>query len=176
MKAPKIGIHRWGTRVCFQPDRLSLPVLLWQLCLWHRPHNELLYRFFSYTSPAISSSFFFFSLTFHRSDWAWSLTATPFSLQVHLLPWLAGNYYPGDSSLFQESRGHHWVFVGHRVFLKFSEPDSPCEAAPGSDSAELLVRSSCMCRCQCCSHIHPLEPSSILWLKGGQRKGACFPS
>ncbi len=119
------------------------------------------------------------SLSLYRCDWAWSLTATPFSLQVHLPPWLAGNYQPGDSRLFQELRGHQGVFLVHRVFqdlLKFSEPDSPREAAPGGDSAELLVRSLCVWCCQWCFHPHPLEPSLILWLKGGRGIGLVFLS
>lgn len=43
----------------------------------------------------------------------------PLSLQVQLPPWMAGNYQPGDSRLFQELRGHQGVVVF------FSFPGSP---------------------------------------------------
>lgn len=40
-KSSQIGIQRWRNKsVCFQPDQLSLPLLLWQPCLFHRPHYE----------------------------------------------------------------------------------------------------------------------------------------
>lgn len=103
--------------VCFQPDRLRLPLLLWQLCLFHGPHYEpFCLSFLPAPHPRSPPHIFFFSPSLYPCDWAWSLTATPFSLQVHLLPWLAGNYQPGDSSPFQELRGHQGVFFGAQSF------------------------------------------------------------
>lgn len=159
--------------VCFQHDRLRLPLLLWQLCLFHKPHYEpLCLSFFPWIV---------LSRSLYTSDWAWSLTATPISLQVRLVPWLADNYQPGDSRpiLRVERSSTFFFFWVHRVFqdlLKFSEPESPCEAAPGGDSAELLVRSLCVWWCQYCCHPHPLEPSLILWLRGKRGKGLVFRS
>lgn len=158
--------------VCFQPDRLRLPLLLWQLCLFHRPHYEAFCLSFSPVPHPRSLPHIFFSL---------SISVTGPDLWLPPL-FLCRSIYCPDwqviTSQVTAAYSRSWevikVFFWCRVFqdlLKFSEPDSPCEAVPGGDSAELLVLSLCVWYCQCCSHPHPLEPCLILWLRGGWGKG-----
>lgn len=141
-KSPQIGIHGWGTTVCVSSPTVSVS----DSCV-------------CFTGLIMSLSVFllFFSSSFYPGDWTRS------SLQVHLLPWLAGNYHPGDSNPFQELRGHQAVFWC-RVFLdllKFLELLSPHEITASGNHAELLVRPLCAWRCQICSHPHLLKLSLI---------------
>lgn len=146
-KSPQIGIHGWGTRVCVSNPTVSVSLCCSDSCV-------------CFTGLIMSLSVFliFFSSSFYPGDWTRS------SLQVHLLPWLAGNYYPGDSNPFQELRGHQAGFLVHRVFLdllKFSELLSPHEITASGNHAELLVRPLCAWCCQRCSHPRLLEQSLI---------------
>lgn len=127
-KSPKIGIQRWGTRVCVSSSSVSVSLRRSDSCVCFTGLIMSLSVSALFTVPhprSLPNTFFFFSL--RPDDWAWSLTATPFffSLQVHLLPWLAGNYQPGDSSLFQELRGHQVVFFFPRAKTFPRPPEVP---------------------------------------------------
>lgn len=105
-KSPQIGIQRWRNKsVCFPPDHRSLPLLLWQPCLFHRPHYEPLgLGFFLTPQPQslLSSPSLRLGLIFDCHLF--------FFAGLSAVTWLAGNYQPGDSSLFQELRGHQGFF------------------------------------------------------------------
>lgn len=123
-KHPQISIQRWETRVSVSSPTISFSLcLLWQLCLFHRPHYQLLCQgFFCCNSPTISH---IFSSPSSSLGLGLNSDCYPFSLQLNPLSWMADNYQPGDSSLFQELRGHQGFLGTFRI----PEPNIPCENA-----------------------------------------------